>query len=887
MNDRNVNKTTEEKIHSESVIDVQQLDDINDQTADILPPKTIIVDDILSISIVACSNLEEHPESYRLNSKKEELILTFVENFRRQYYHIYRDRKSLFLNPFNECGIPKFVCTTIRPTILPYSDLTEWNLTANFIADHLNYDLLDPPYELPKTLSSPTKILTDQHGNCFDYANLLCSLLIGAGYDAYIVSGYATREICYMDTTRLPNPYIRKQQEEPVKQLKSQCKKYGVKPLKTLTSEYDAYMHQRHLNTIQEEKIKIQEEENQRIAEIERPISDPLYGVRIHAWILIRPGGRHEISEAFYIEPTTGYRKTADDTDYLGIESVWNHENLWVNMQDCSNGCQSLQFDLNDQARWECMFIHSNEKEKELTHKRLSKTLSNQIDWFEKMKFYFNNPLHLPVSNINATSYYKNYSDKIKSEVYKKYYHSSIPDITIKTTIHKDINLPLSWVMPLDITPKNFQKRYPKSHKIYYFKKTCVEKYAPYSKKDGIVLKISEFDDYNCKEFIYVTYHYEHRYDKLEIREHNIKMNTIKEKYRPGRNDHLKEYIYDFGPSYDRIMIYYHKSRLDSLSKRHETTHELTDYFIDHDNFLTYRKVIFEIQLKKSTQRSIISITEKFNRNPSLNSNEDIQELIFAIKDNKFIITYYRDINCITSSIRTYIKPSNWNDKAFIFKWNDNLHEIYQANDDLKQMSKRDLYYEIIKLIKEEEEAIKRVRTAENEIRDLQSRRQQEELSSDLEVSIYDIDRNEKSKIYKELLQQKTDEDKNRKNMNELDYLYPYIAAIGNPECINAQIAEQIRYNIELDFKNQSIYRANLIQSCYENEIKELLTKQQWYQNNHISKNDEFECEQAKFRLQILQDRLKEHEEFTRENYRQLEKNLNEDIRLKEPYIVR
>jgi len=36
--------------------------------------------------------------------------------------------------------------------------------------------------------------------------------------------------------------------------------------------------------------------------------------------------------------------------------------------------------------------------------------------------------------------------------------------------------------------------------------------------------------------------------------------------------------------------------------------------------------------------------------------------------------------------------------------------------------------------------------------RDLQTRRQQEELSSDLEISVYDIDRNEKSKIYRKLL---------------------------------------------------------------------------------------------------------------------------------------
>jgi hypothetical protein len=56
--------------------------------------------------IVTCDNPEDYPESYRTNSEKEKLILTFVENFRRQYHYIYRDRKPLFLNPINECGVP-------------------------------------------------------------------------------------------------------------------------------------------------------------------------------------------------------------------------------------------------------------------------------------------------------------------------------------------------------------------------------------------------------------------------------------------------------------------------------------------------------------------------------------------------------------------------------------------------------------------------------------------------------------------------------------------------------------------------------------------------------------------------------------------------------------
>ena len=42
------------------------------------------------------------------------------------------------------------------------------------------------------------------------------------------------------------------------------------------------------------------------------------------------------------------------------------------------------------------------------------------------------------------------------------------------------------------------------------------------------------------KELIYVTQRYEHRHDKLEVREHDVRTNMVYENYLPGRPDHLK-----------------------------------------------------------------------------------------------------------------------------------------------------------------------------------------------------------------------------------------------------------------------------------------------------------------------------------------------------------
>lgn len=47
----------------------------------------------------------EFTASYKENLPNENLVLQFAENFRRQYVHLYRDRKPLLLNPVNECFV--------------------------------------------------------------------------------------------------------------------------------------------------------------------------------------------------------------------------------------------------------------------------------------------------------------------------------------------------------------------------------------------------------------------------------------------------------------------------------------------------------------------------------------------------------------------------------------------------------------------------------------------------------------------------------------------------------------------------------------------------------------------------------------------------------------
>ena len=44
--------------------------------------------------------------------------------------------------------LQKFICTTIRPSLLPYKELYDYHGCAEFVAEYLNFEPLDPPIDL-------------------------------------------------------------------------------------------------------------------------------------------------------------------------------------------------------------------------------------------------------------------------------------------------------------------------------------------------------------------------------------------------------------------------------------------------------------------------------------------------------------------------------------------------------------------------------------------------------------------------------------------------------------------------------------------------------------------------------------------------------------------
>ena len=273
--------------------------------------------------------------SYIENSTKEELCLEYVKNFISQFTRLYPSRKIPYMIAENECGVKKFVCSTLRPTQLQFSELYDMYECAVFLAGYMLYEPLEPPIEPPMILPSPNQSLEWHVGDSFDMAVLLCSLLLGNGYDAYVVYGYAPKYITLQDQTKTQCPLISKITEKTISKGDNN-EENGPETLQD-----NVYIPPN--NEVRDSIYVQQQLEKKRLEGIDSFVlwcsdtgEDPIPIVeeenikRCHAWVLVR-AGMMDVQEHTFLEPSTGRAYSTTNSPYLGIEGLWNKSNYWVN----------------------------------------------------------------------------------------------------------------------------------------------------------------------------------------------------------------------------------------------------------------------------------------------------------------------------------------------------------------------------------------------------------------------------------------------------------------------------------------------------------------------------------------------------------------------------
>lgn len=96
----------------------------------------------------------------------------------------------------------------LRPTKLPYPELYSLEGATSFVVNAIKYEAFENELHLPDFLLSPQSTLAFQAGDSLDMATLLVSILAGAGFDAYVVVGYAPPEVVRNDQSAAVCPLL-------------------------------------------------------------------------------------------------------------------------------------------------------------------------------------------------------------------------------------------------------------------------------------------------------------------------------------------------------------------------------------------------------------------------------------------------------------------------------------------------------------------------------------------------------------------------------------------------------------------------------------------------------------------------------------------------------
>lgn len=119
----------------------------------------------------------------------------------------------------------------------------------------------------PEHVRSPTWVLNFQKGNSFECATLLASLLLGQSYNAFVVSGYASREQVLCDMTRRTCPYLPETEQAPPPAEKPKITKYQLKAPPDFRSRFLLELEERE-RAKKEMELQRQEEERQMMIKV-------------------------------------------------------------------------------------------------------------------------------------------------------------------------------------------------------------------------------------------------------------------------------------------------------------------------------------------------------------------------------------------------------------------------------------------------------------------------------------------------------------------------------------------------------------------------------------------------------------------------------------------
>ena len=813
------------------------------------------------------------PNSYKDNTLKEELILEHVIQFKKEFGLSYDAKRELLLYPQNECGKYKFICTTVRPTKVPYPELYDYKKCAKFISEFFEYEELSPPTEFPKFIPAPDNVVKWQIGDCFDLSIVLCSLLIGAGYNAYVVYGIAPRFITSKDETRLSPPEMPDDIKiiEPDLEEKEDDIEPTIKDKVPIFSDFDKQEKEEEEEKARQEHIKNTVIDDD-MPEFER--NDPFKHRRIHCWVMVKLETKNEDKsikkESIFIEPSTGRLYDIMDSPYEKIDAIFNNYNFYINLH-YDKPVNEIDWNLKKAANWEYVMLNSGEENDE-------EEKNSEEEEKEKNEEEKNNDGGLMLNALN------NAQQKEEEE----------------TKPSEILDMPPPWPNKIIIPLKKYNERSPTKTQVTFYEKTKVEKFAPFSQTDGLVMKIYNYSDYARFLLVSVEHRYRNRGDKLYKKIYYPYQHKTVDYYLPGQIWHWKE-VEEVEASYKKTIFYPTNFETGIIYREEIFGQKILHKYESRDDKVFERKILLNKDSKEKitsyrffidsplydNKILITKFTQKTNSNPYLPPEDQIFKLSYKFENgtNIQVINHYGKGKILSKPEIFYFEDesSMTGDKDDSNKKMDDDKEIWRRNiymkksqyiEDFKKIedSYNKNYIESIefnKLIAEH----RKLPADKNKI--LYEKGQKDLPIPILEKDLFDLEN---------MLEEEKDKDNNDYTGNQQSFdRIAHFLQIQKEKMEAGEDNEKIKEDIIKAFKDEKTTVTNVLQKLLKEQVNTLQSKIEMFKNKETYSKEDIDKHNAEVneiqrKINIIYQRSHKHITKIMEELNELLEKMDENF---------
>jgi len=374
-------------------------------------------------------------------------------------------------------------------------------------------------------------------------------LLIGAGYNAYVVYGIAPRSVTTKDESNLSCPVF----TDDIKIIELDLDEgenenfSEMEEKKIVESVYDKKVQE------EIEKKKHDEWRKNNVIDDDQPeleSYDKSLHKRIHAWVLLKKNKR--IKNDIYIEAVTGRIYSLTESPFESIDAIFNNFNFWINLYP-KKPAKDTDLNFNNAENWEYVMLNTNDNNDDL------------ID--------------------------EEGTDENPSEIKQQNANQDIEDLK-----GHGLDMPPPWPSKLHISLYAYNNRVPMSTQTFYYQKTRVDKFSPYSQPDGQIMKIYKYSDYARVLLEEIEYRFRNRSDKLYKKIKRPYEHKTIDYYLPGQKFGWKN-VEEVESQYKKVH-FYPTNYVSGLIYREEIFQKkIVHRYLSRDDRVVERRVNFQKDL--------------------------------------------------------------------------------------------------------------------------------------------------------------------------------------------------------------------------------------------------------------------------------------------------